>query len=94
MSKLGNQMAKQRAKQFVIEYLSKNPCADCGESDLEVLTFDHIKGEKKDAVANMVKQGFSIRAIALEIAKTEVVCFNCHMRREQNRRGYSRFGRF
>ena len=23
-----------------------------------------------------------------------VVCFNCHMRREQTRRGYGRFGRF
>jgi len=94
MSKLGNQMAKQRAKQFVSEYLSQRLCADCGENDVEVLTFDHIRGEKKDNVADLVRQGHSIKMIALEIEKTEVVCFNCHMRREQARRGYDRFGRF
>jgi hypothetical protein len=94
MSKLGNQMAKQRAKQFVFEYLSENPCIDCGENDINVLTFDHVRGKKRDNVASMVAQGLSIKAITLEIKKTEVVCFNCHMRREQARRGYSRFGRF
>jgi hypothetical protein len=94
MSKLGNQMAKQRAKQFISEYLSQRSCMDCGESDVEVLTFDHVRGEKKDNIADLVKGGLSIKTISLEIEKTDVVCFNCHMRREQGRRGYSRFGRF
>jgi len=94
MSKLGNQMAKQRARQFVHEYLAQRSCADCGEKDNEVLTFDHISGEKRDNVSDMVRQGFAIKTIALEIEKTDVVCFNCHMKREQARRGYSRFGRF
>ena len=95
MSKLGNQMAKQRAKQFVSEsHLSQRFCADCGENDVEILTFDHIRGEKKDNVADLVRQGLSIKTISLEIEKTEVVCFNYHTRREQSRRGYSRFGRF
>ena len=94
MSKLGNQMARQRAKQFVSEYLSQRFCVDCGENDVDVLTFDHVRGEKKDNVADLVTQGLSIKTISLEIEKTEVVCFNCHMRREQSRRGYSRFGRF
>lgn len=94
MSKLGNQMAKERAKQFVNEYLSKSPCVDCGEKDIEVLTFDHVLGEKKHDIANMVRWGLSVKTIAREIALCEVVCFNCHMRREQKRRGYSRFGRF
>ena len=94
MSKLGNQMAKQRAKQLVSDYLAQRSDTDCGENDVEVLTFDHIRGKKKDNVANLVRQGLSIKTISLEIEKTEVVCFNCHMRREQSRRGYSRFGRF
>ena len=94
MSKLGNQMAKQRARQFVNEYLSQRACVDCGEKNTEVLTFDHVRGEKRDDVTTMVKDGLSIKTISLEIEKTEIVCFNCHMRREQGRRGYSRFGRF
>jgi protein-arginine kinase activator protein McsA len=94
MSKRGNQMATERARQYVFNYLSQNACIDCGESDVEVLTFDHIKGEKKADIASMISQGFSTQTIMLEIEKTEVVCYNCHMRREQKRRGYSRFGRF
>ena len=93
MSKLGNLLAKKRAREFVNYYLSQRSCADCGEKDIEVLTFDHVSGEKRDNVSDMVRQGFSTKTIALEIEKTEVVCFNCHMRREQSRRGYSRFGR-
>ena len=87
-------MAKKRAKQFIYEYLSQRSCVDCGEKDIEVLTFDHARGEKRDDVTSMVRYGLSIKTIALEIEKTDVVCFNCHMRREQARRGYERFGRF
>jgi hypothetical protein len=94
MSKHGNLLAKQRAREFVSEYLSKRSCTDCRGKDFDVLTFDHVSGEKKNNISDMVRQGYSIKAIALEIEKTEVVCFNCHMRREQSRRGYNRFGRF
>lgn len=94
MSKHGNQRAKQRTKLFVLKYLSQTPCVDCGQRDVEVLIFDHVRSEKKDNVVDLVRQGFSIKTISLEIEKTDVVCFNCHMRREQSRRGYSRFGRF
>lgn len=94
MSKRGNQMAKQRARQFVSEYLSHRACVECGETDVEVLTFDHVTGEKLMNIADLVSDGHSTKSIAEEIEKTEVVCFNCHMRREQARRGYGRFGRF
>jgi hypothetical protein len=93
MSKPGNLLAKQRAREFVNEYLSKRSCTDCGEKDIDLLTFDHVSGEKRDNISDMARQGYSIKAIALEIEKTEVVCFNCHMRSEQSRRGYSRFGK-
>ncbi len=50
-----------------------------------VLTFDHIRGKKKKDVSKMVAEGYSIEAIQQEIGKCEIVCANCHMRREQRR---------
>jgi hypothetical protein len=49
-----------------------------------VLTFDH-KDKKKGAIANLVHtmahRKFAWEKILEEIAKCEVRCFNCHMRR-------------
>ncbi len=59
MSKLGNLRAKQRAKQFISEYLSQRPCVDCGESDTEVLTFDHVRGKKREDLAQELSDKYS-----------------------------------
>ena len=77
--------ARDQAKKFVQEYLSATSCADCGETDIEVLTFDHLK-DKRMNISDMVSQGYGVRSIRDEIGKTEVTCFNCHMRRERRRR--------
>jgi hypothetical protein len=82
------------AQQFIYQYLSNQVCADCGEYDFSVLTFDHVRGKKKKEITRMVSEGYSIEAIKSEIAKCEVVCFNCHMRRESWRRSGGRFRRF
>ena len=81
------------AQRFVYEYLSNKTCMDCGEYDFSVLTFDHVKGKNMD-VSAMAAQGYSIDAIKAEIELCEVVCFNCHMRRENERRSGGRFRRF
>ena len=78
---------RERARRFIWDYLSHSVCTDCGEYDPAVLTFDHIRGEKKKDVSKMVAEGYSIEAIQQEISKCEIVCANCHMRREQRRRG-------
>lgn len=65
-------------RKFVIEYLSVNPCVDCGESNPIVLDFDHVMGDKTDSVSRMVMVGFSIKKISEEINKCDVRCANCH----------------
>lgn len=85
--------SKQRARAFVDSYLATHPCVDCGESDAIVLTFDHVRGEKRANVADMIVSGFSVDAIAAEIAKCEVTCFNCHAIRSQKRSGAYRWQR-
>ena len=78
---------RDEARAFVWEYLSGKVCQDCGEYDPMVLTFDHVRGTKKMNVSQMVNQGYSLEAIKEEISKCEVVCNNCHLRREKKRRG-------
>ncbi len=80
------QKSQVRAAVFIQEYLSSRSCIDCGESDMTVLTFDHVKGEKKYFISDMITGGYGIKAIQEELEKTEIVCFNCHMRRERRRR--------
>lgn len=63
------------------EYLKQHPCVDCGEDDIEVLTFDHVRGKKHMDVSAMVLGGYRWPRILTEIAKCAVRCWNCHMRR-------------
>ncbi len=86
INKDSREKARIEAQKFIADYLVHHPCADCGERDPVVLTFDHINGHKKMNVADMVSQGYSIKTIQEEINKCIVLCFNCHMRREYRRR--------
>ena len=67
--------------EHVLHYLYKNPCVDCGESDVLVLEFDHVRGKKKMAISQMVSGEYTKRLIDEEIAKCDVRCANCHRRR-------------
>lgn len=75
--------SREENREYVYDYLCKHPCQDCGASDPRVLTFDHVRGLKKSNISDMVNNGWSAETIRVEIAKCEVVCFNCHMRRER-----------
>ena len=74
---------------FLNEYLSKNPCVDCGERDITVLEFDH-KGEipKFKAVSTLVRDRSSLEEIQYEIDKCEVRCANCHRRKTAGEFGW------
>lgn len=58
-------------------YLFKHPCVDCGETDVSILQFDHLR-DKIDSIANMVKHGEPVWRIEAEMAKCEVRCGHCH----------------
>lgn len=68
---------KENRKRLV-EYLAHHPCMDCGQTDVRVLDFDHVGGEKLGHISRMIGIGYSWSTIEAEIAKCEVRCANCH----------------
>lgn len=75
-----------RNREYVNNYLSTHPCIDCAESDIVVLEFDHVKGEKFKDISQMRSECYSIAKIQEEMNKCEVRCANCHRRVTHQRR--------
>lgn len=61
----------------LFEYLKKNPCVMCGESNPIVLEFDHLR-DKTSEISTMVRCSYSWERILEEIEKCQVLCANCH----------------
>ena len=80
-------MVIEDSQRRTADYLSCHPCVDCGCTDIRVLEFDHVRGNKSNNIARMVGQGFSWSTIEAEIAKCEVRCANCHRIREGKKNG-------
>ena len=71
-------------KQRMADYLRTHPCVDCGEPDIVVLEFDHLRDKWKD-VSAVMGGCYSWDRIMEEVAKCDVVCANCHRRRTYGR---------
>ena len=92
-ARIGRNQARMRAmnRERIRSYLLTHPCVDCGERDVVVLDFDHVRGTKRADIASMLHLSWT--TIELEIAKCEVRCSNDHRRatrkRERERRAAS-----
>jgi hypothetical protein len=73
-------LARESAQRNVHEYLRSHPCIDCGETDIVVLEFDHLR-DKKFGISDMINAGMRWPRILAEIEKCDVVCANDHRRR-------------
>ncbi len=62
----------------LFKYFKTHPCVDCGNIDLRVLDFDHVRGIKKYNVGEIIYYGYSWKTIYHEIEKCDVRCANCH----------------
>jgi hypothetical protein len=87
---LNQKRYRKRDNQRLREYLSQRSCIDCGEPDIRVLEFDHVRGVKAYSISEMCGTGFSWRRIEAEIAKCEIRCANCHRRRTVEQFGWWR----
>ena len=85
--RVGRARIKRANRARVLAYLSEHPCVDCGEGNLVVLDFDHVR-DKRGNVTAMVMGGFCWKTIEVEIAKCEVRCVNCHRIKTARERGF------
>jgi len=70
---------------MVHDHLRTHPCVDCGETDIQLLEFDHIDGAAKQmAISTMIGRR-NTQVLLAEIAKCDVCCVNCHRRRTAER---------
>jgi len=91
-ARVQRESGKRPLREFIATYLRKHPCVDCGESDILVLQFDHCRGTKAFSISLMVKNRHSLAKIKEEIAKCDVRCANCHMRRTASQFGWWQLG--
>lgn len=70
-------LAREQAVMLVYNNALKDGCVDCGETDPQVLQFDHVRGVKRRNVTPTM----SLNDLREEIAKCDMRCANCHMRR-------------
>lgn len=83
-SKRNREIRNDKARAYIIEYLTQHPCVDCDERNLMKLEFDHL-GDKETAIAKLLQQSAALSRIIKEINKCEVVCANCHRVRTYTR---------
>lgn len=74
-------------RRYVISYLRDNPCIDCGNSDIEVLQFDHRDRDTKSGEVSSFLDS-SLERVKLEISKCDIRCANCHIKRSRRQLGW------
>ena len=67
-------------RSWVRAYLSDHPCIDCGETNVDLLDFDHLR-DKRANVSTLTHVAVSWDLVKREIQKCEVRCANCHRRK-------------
>lgn len=88
-----NRKVEAENRKFLLQYLCKNPCVDCGNPDIEVLQFDHRDSTlKTGAVSDLLTH--SRKRLEEEVAKCDIRCANCHTKRTRRQRNQWRVGSF
>jgi hypothetical protein len=83
------QRVVQENREWLIIYLRKHPCSDCGNRDIRVLEFDHRDPRLKQAdVAVLARAGYPLRKVIAEVQRCDVRCANCHRIRTHQQRGW------
>lgn len=68
---------------FIYKDLSKKSCVDCGEKNILVLEYDHLRDKEFNVSTKVMqaKKSTTIEILKKEIEKCEVRCSNCHRKK-------------
>ncbi len=77
---------QKRQKRELADMYLHGGCVDCGEKDVRVLDFDHVRGTKEFSISKGLRDRVSNVRLVQEIKKCEVRCANCHRKRHVARR--------
>lgn len=84
-AKLRREKLRDDFHEKLFRYLSKKSCEVCGEADMRVLEFDHLKpADKLFNISQAVKRGYSWDETLAEIKKCRILCANCHKKHTAN----------
>lgn len=72
----------------VVAYLVEHPCCDCGETNLDLLQFDHVEMIRRSGGRVFDLLTYSWERVEEEIAKCVVRCVSCHYKRTREQMGY------
>ena len=82
-----NKAYGERNRQWLIGYLRTKEWVDCGNTDIEVLQFDHrVREEKTKMVYKFLHS--NLARLQEEVAKCDIRCANCHMKRSRRQMGW------
>jgi len=72
--------------EWLTEYKTGKPCADCGKVyDPICMDFHHEDPKlKKDEVRMLLRDGYSMSVVQAEIDKCVLICSNCHRLRHKD----------
>ena len=90
-AKKRKKILKEELERKIWDYLLSHPCVDCGQNNLVVLEFDHVRGTKKTEIAILLKNVVPWATIEEEITKCDVRCSNCHKIKTAKEKGYKKF---
>lgn len=74
-----NTAVRKILRKYVNDYLLTHPCVDCGETDIIVLEFDHLR-DKEYNISTLSRFG-TLKQLENEINKCVIRCANCHRRK-------------
>ena len=82
-------LAENRRK--IRKIKSTTPCADCGLLfKPHVMDFDHVRGNKRGNVSEMIRSNYSWASLEAEISKCVLRCSNCHREKTHRRLQYQK----
>jgi hypothetical protein len=79
VQRLSSLRRHQKRREFLLDLKIEKggSCVDCGSTDLEILEFDHVIGEK----IKCVRRIYNYQGMVEEANKTVMRCVNCHMKK-------------